>query len=136
MSISAAVSEDGRSLTVRVPLALRKRGGRKLVVAPDRGSWIAPRFRVDNVLVKALARAHRWRRILESGEFSTLQELAAAERINPSYLSRMPRLTLLSPAVVDVILDGEQSSGLQLSALLIPFPTEWSRQKLAFRIAP
>lgn len=63
-------SEDGHTLTVRVPLAHRKRGGRKLVVAPDGGEWVRARPRMDNALVKALARAHRWRKMLEAGEFS------------------------------------------------------------------
>lgn len=134
MSISAVVSEDGRTLTVRMPLAHRKRGGRKLVVAPDGGAWAPVQARVDNALVKALARAHRWRRMLESGEFPTIQELSTAERINASYMSRMLRLTLLAPAVIEAILDGRQQSGVQLNALLNAFPAEWSRQMLAFEL--
>lgn len=133
MSASAVVSDDGRTLRVRVLLVHRKRGGRKLIVAPDGGAWAPSRRRVDNALIKALARAHRWRRMLESGEFSTIQELAAAERINSSYLSRMLRLTLLAPALVEAILDGRQPTRLQLNALLAPLLTEWSRQAVAFR---
>jgi hypothetical protein len=73
-------------LTVRVPLAIRKpRGGRKLILTPggmvNRGASAA-----DTTLVKALARAFRWRRMLETGRYSTIDELAAAEKINPSYI--------------------------------------------------
>ena len=134
MSASAVVSEDGRTLTVRVPLAHRKRGGRKLVVAPDGGEWAPARPRVDNALVKALARAHRWRRMLESGKFSTIQDLAAAEGINASYVSRLLRLTLLAPTIVESILDGRQPSALRINAMLGPFSTEWSRQNGLLRL--
>lgn len=83
---------------------------------------------------KALARAHRWRRMLESGEFATVQDLANAEKINSSYLARVLRLTLLAPDIVEEILDGRQPAGLQLEDLLAPFPVEWERQKSSFMI--
>ena len=57
-----------------------------------------------STLVKALARAHRWQ--LESGDYASIAELAVAEKINPSYLARVLRLTLLSPRVVEAILGG------------------------------
>jgi hypothetical protein len=134
VSASVVVSEDGRMLTVRVPLAHRKRGGRKLVVAPDSDGWAPARPRVDNALVKALARAHRWRRMLESDAFSTLEELAAAERINPSYLSRSLRLTLLAPDIVEAIIDGRQPGGLQLRQLSKPLSLEWPTQRAVLRL--
>jgi hypothetical protein len=56
--------------------------------------------RVDNTMVKALSRAYRWKRMLESGEFVTVQDLAAAEKINPSYFSRVLRLALLGPDII------------------------------------
>lgn len=115
-------------LTVRVPLAVRKpRGGRKLMVAPD---GMAPRgaSAADTTLVKAVARAFRWRRMLESGRFGTIDELAAAEKINSSYVSRLLRLTLLSPDIVEAILDGRQPEGMTLPGLMEPFPVEWERQ--------
>jgi hypothetical protein len=98
-------------LTVRVPLALRKRrGGRKPVVTPGgmahRGTTAA-----DTTLVKAPARAFRWRRMMEPGRFGTIAELAAAEKINSSYVSRVLRLTLLAPDIVAAILDGRQPGG-------------------------
>src|SRR5690349_10798802 len=99
------------TLTVRVPLTIRRRGGRKLVVAPE-GSAITVPARVDSTLVKALARAFRWRRMLETGRFATIRELAAAERINVSYVSRVLRLTLLAPDLVEAILDGRQPEGV------------------------
>ena len=82
-------------LSVRVPFAVRKRGGRKLVITPD-GETRRARPRVDSALVKALPRAHRWQHLLESGECASITELAAAEKIDRSYLCRVLRLTLLA----------------------------------------
>lgn len=116
-------------LTVRLPLAVRKqRGGRKLMIAP---SGMAPRgaAAADTTLVKALARAFRWRRMLETGRYSTINELAAAEKINPSYVSRVLRLTLLAPDIVEAILDGRQPEGMTLPGLMEPFPVEWLNQR-------
>ena len=101
------ISADGRRLTVNIPLTIRRRGGRKIVVAPQ-GEYpqAIQQSRIDSTLVKAIARAHRWQRLIEEGAYSTLRELAAAERISPSYVSRMLRLTLLAPQMVESILDG------------------------------
>ena len=128
-------NEDG-SLTVRVPLTFRRCGGRKLVIGPQgpgSQSWAPPRTRLDNTLVKAIARAYRWKGMLESGEFATIHDLAATEKINPSYLSRILRLTLLAPDIVESVLNGQQPAGLQLDVMLLPFPVEWHRQKELFR---
>ncbi len=121
--------DDGRTLTVRVPLSLRKRGGRKQVVLPKGATWGAPRPRIDNTIVKAIARAHRWRRRLESGEFASVTELAEAEKINDSYLARVLRLTLLAPDIVEAILDGRQPGKLQIDILLKPLPLDWDVQR-------
>lgn len=135
MSAKPKVMDDGRTVTVRVPISIRRRGGRKLVVAPSGvDPWAPPRARIDNTMVKALARAHRWRRMLESGAFATVQDLAAAEKINPSYIARILRLTLLAPDIVEAVLDGRQPVGLQLDDLLARFPVEWERQKSSFLI--
>lgn len=127
-----ATTDDGRTLTVRVPLTLRKRGGRKQVVLPDGASWGAPRARIDNTMVKAIARAHRWRRLLERGQFASLTELAKAEDINDSYMARVFRLTLLAPDIVEAILDGRQPGEMALMDLMAPFPVEWGKQWRAF----
>jgi hypothetical protein len=83
----------------------------------------------DTTLVKALARAFRWRKILETGRYGTIDELAAAEKINSSYVSRLLRLTLLAPDIIEAILDGRQPGGMTLPALMEPFPVEWGRQR-------
>jgi hypothetical protein len=123
------VTGAAQMLTVRVPLAVRKqRGGRKLVLTPGSTMKRGPSG-ADSTLVKALARAFRWSRMMETGRYGTLNELAAAEKINSSYVSRVLRLTLLSPDIVEAILDGRQPDGMTLPGLMEPFPVEWARQK-------
>lgn len=119
-----------QTVTVTVPFAIRKRGGRKLVITPDGEAAVAaPRSRVDSALLKALARGFRWRKLLETGDFSTIEEIAAAENINPSYVSRVLRMTLLAPEIVEAIQAGRQPEGLTMAAAMRPFPAEWGRQR-------
>lgn len=134
MRASDAITDDGRTLTIRVPLTVRKRGGRKQVVMPEGACWGQPRPRVDNTMVKAIARAHRWKRLMESGRFASVTELAEAEKINQSYLCRVLRLTLLAPDIVEAILDGRQPAALQMDALLKPMPLEWAAQRAALSL--
>ncbi len=89
----------------------------------------------DTTLVKAVARAIRWRRMLEIGRYGTIDELAAAEKINDSYVSRVLRLTLLAPDIVEAILDGRQAPEMTLQALMGPFPVEWERQRSALLLS-
>ena len=122
------------TITVLVPMIFRKRGGRKQVIAPDgHPSWALPRARIDNTMVKALARAFRWRRMLETSANVTIREIAAKEKINESYVSRVLRLTLLAPEIVEAILDGRQAPAMTLPALLKGFPMEWVAQFRATR---
>ena len=126
---------DGRTVTVRVPISIRRRGGRKLVLAPD-GTNVTTgpvRRHIDNAMVKAIARAFRWREMLENGTHATIGEIAAAEKINETYVGRVLRLTLLSPDIVEVILGGQQPAGLQLDRLLRRFPVGWREQSEALR---
>jgi hypothetical protein len=136
MTGNATTSKDQRTLTVRVPFAIKKRGGRKLVIAPDGAPWSPPRARIDNTLVKAIARAHRWKRLLEGGHYASVADLAAADKINESYVCRVLRLTLLAPDIVEAILDGRQPPELQMDVLLKPFPVEWEEQRETYDFTP
>ena len=118
-----------QTVTVTVPFAIRKRGGRKLVITPDgMAAAPTPRSRVDSALLKALARGFRWRKLLETGQFATIEEIAVAENINPSYVSRLLRMTLLAPEIVEAILAGRQPEGLTMARAMRPFPEEWMSQ--------
>ena len=121
------------TVTVTVPFAIRKRGGRTLVITPDGvSSAPAPRTRIDGALLKALARGFRWRKLLEKGDFATIEEIAVAENINPSYVSRLLRMTLLAPEIVEAILAGTQPAGVTRAKVMKPFPMEWSRHRINF----
>ena len=119
------VQAISNTITVHVPFRLVKRGGRKEMVLPIGRPM--PR-NVDETLVKALARAFRWKRMLESGEFGTISDLAQHERIAAPYLTRVFRLAFLAPEVVEAILDGRQPRDLTLQSLRGQLPDEWSSQ--------
>ena len=117
------------TVTLHIPFRIIKRGGRKEMQLPE--GTTQPR-RTDNTLVKALARAFRWKRMLQSGEFSTIAELAEREGIAPSYMTRVLRLTLLAPDIVEAILDGQQGTEVTLARALGPFSVKWSEQAEQF----
>ena len=113
------------TITVHVPIRFVRHGGRKEMQVPEGG---ARSRTVDSTLVKAVARAFRWKRMLESGEFATIAELAERERIAPSYMTRVLRLTLLAPEIVEEVLDGKVGSEVTLARALEPFPAQWEKQ--------
>ena len=118
-----------QTVTVTVTFAIRKRGGRKLILTPDGTPASLPtRSRPDGALIKALARAFRWQKMLRDGDYQTLEDIADAENINPSYVSRVLRLTLLAPEIVETILAGTQPAGLTRAKVMKPFPMDWHRQ--------
>lgn len=120
------------SLTVRVPLVVRHRPGRKTIVSPcTEAEGASIRTRADPAMLKALARAFRWRRMLEDGRYASISEIAAAEKIDRGFLGSLLRLTLLAPDIVESILDGRQPEGLGLPRLMKPFALEWSGQRQA-----
>ena len=129
------IKSDGLTITVRVPISIRKRGGRKIVLAPD-GTPGAPAlsFRgADNAMVKAIARAFRWRQQLECGAHTTIVEIAAAEKINASYVGRILRLSLLAPDLVESILTGRRPPDFQLENIILErFPVLWQQQRAKF----
>ena len=114
------------TMTIHVSFRVVKRGGRKEMQLPE---GAAQARKPDNTLIKALARAFRWKRLLETGEFATIAELAEHEGIAAPYLTRTMRLAQLAPDVVEAILDGRQPRHLTLEALRQPLPEAWDAQK-------
>jgi hypothetical protein len=121
---------DGATITVRIPMAFVRRGGRKAIVAPDGGdAWSPARLRPDEALIRAIVRAHRWKRLLEERRYRSAGELAEAEGVTRSFITRLLRLTLLAPDIVEAILDGRQSKGMQLKDLTQALPSAWDEQR-------
>lgn len=123
------MTDDDRTVTVRIPLVFKKHGGRKTVISPDGRAWEPSEPLVDSALVRAFARAFRWQRMLDDGTHGTFNDLAKAEGVSQSHVSRMLRLTLLSPDLLEAILAGTQPEGMRLEGLLAGFPDEWSHQR-------
>lgn len=126
-----SISREGGQIIVHIPMTLKVRGGRKEIILPDglapEGSP-AEKTATQMPLVIAVARAFRWKAFLESGRFSSIGELAQAVKVDQSYVSRILRLTLLAPDVIQAILCGEEPSGLSLEKLK-SFPLEWEEQR-------
>jgi hypothetical protein len=130
-----SVNKDGLTTTVSVPVSFLHRGGRKQILSPPGAAPWSPAPRVDGALVKAVVRAHRWRAMLENGEYGSSAQLAKTEKVNDSYLSRVLRLTLIAPDLTEAILNGRQPNTLQLDDLLKPLPAAWDRQRSMLNIA-
>jgi hypothetical protein len=127
---------SAQTITVQVPLSIHRRPGRKTIITPDGAPAFQPSStprRADPAMVKALARAFRWKRMLDTGRYASVSEIAAKEKIDRGYVGSILRLTLLAPDIVEAVLDGRQPAGLGLPALLKPFPAEWDRQRVELR---
>ena len=106
------------TVTIHIPMRFERRGGRKLIIAPD-GSTPAPaKPDRDETMIGALVKAYRWRRRIESGKAKSVTELAAQEGVTDAYACRILPLTCLAPDIVEAILDGRQTKGLRLAELL------------------
>ena len=121
----------GASITVRVPLTIRRRPGRKTVVIPEGVGPVVVSTRADPTLLKALARAHRWRKLLDEGRYASISELAVAEKIERGFLGKLLRLTLLAPDIVEGVMAGQhEMDTLSLTRL----PVLWTGQRAALAI--
>lgn len=120
---------EGGSFVFQVPLRIRRRGGRKEIIAPETGAdGSPPRSRTNEPLALILARAHRWQGLLESGRYASIRELALDVGVDNSYLARVLRLTLLVPDIIESILNGTEPDGLSLQKLYRA-PVLWEEQR-------
>ena len=117
------------TLTIRIPIRLQRRGGRKLIMTPEGVAVPRPKPRRDETLVKALVRAHRWRRRVESGQAKSITDLAEREGVTVAYVCRLLPLTCLAPDIAEAILDGRQPKGLRLAGMLGNGPLNWNEQR-------
>jgi hypothetical protein len=121
------------SVTVVVPMAIRRRGGQKQIIGPDgapvQAGGDAAETRGDPALVKALARGFRWRRMLEERRYASVRELAAAEGVDRAYVGRVLNLTLLAPDLIEAVLDGRAPDVTIATSLpTVPVPA-WESQR-------
>lgn len=126
---------DKDVISIDIPMTFKKRGGRKVIVLPD-GSHghPEPAATIDNTMIKSIARAFRWQKLLENGTYTCLDDIARSEKIGASFVSRYHRLVLLAPDIVEAILDGRQPAHLTVKVLLDAFPLIWSEQRVSLTI--
>jgi len=127
MNRTKAITE---TVTIHAPFRIVKRGGRREMILPPNAQT---RRQADDSLIKALARAFRWKRMLESGQFATIADLAKREGIAAPYLTRVFRLAFLAPDVIEAILEGRQPTDVTLQSLRGQFPDEWACQRVWLR---
>jgi hypothetical protein len=130
--MTECVGPKVETLTIRIPMRLQRRGGRKLIMTPGGAAAPARKPSRDETLVKALVRAHRWRRKIESGQSKSITDLAEQEGITDAYVCRLLPLTCFAPDIVEAILDGRQPKGLRLAEMLGNGPLVWSAQREAW----
>jgi hypothetical protein len=133
------VRREGDQIIVFIPMTLKKRGGRKEIILPEGlAPHGTPAYKppTQDSLVMAIARAHRWKALLESGRFRSIEALAAAVKLDGSYVGRILRLTLLAPDIIQAIIDGREPSGLSLGLLTKQLPLEWEEQRKVLGFAP
>ncbi len=119
------VTDDGL-ITITVPVNVRKRGGRRRIIVADQ----VPDSRIyAESFTVAIARAHHWKELIDSGKFASLSELANAIGLAVSYAARIYRLTYLAPDIIEAILDGREPDGLSMRVLRKPVPMEWDEQR-------
>ena len=120
---------EGEQLVVSVPLAMKRRGGRKQVIVPGGAESRTPAQSSTNAsLALTIARAHHWRELLEQGRYRSIRALALELGVDNSYVARLLRLTLLAPDIVETILEGMEPSGISLGKLFRA-PMEWEAQR-------
>ena len=127
--MSDRVALEFETLTIRIPMRLQRRGGRKLIMTPEGSAAPAPKPSRDETLVKALVRAHRWRRKIESGKAKSITDLAEQEGVTDAYVCRLLSLTCFAPDIVEAILDGRQPKGLRLCPCARDGPLAWKAQR-------
>ena len=127
--MAARADLEIETLTIRIPIRLQRRGGRKLIMSPEGAALPAPKPRRDETLIKALVRAHRWRRRIENGKANSITDLAEQQNVTVAYVCRLLPLTCLAPDIVEAILDGRAPKGLRLAEVLGNGPLAWNEQR-------
>lgn len=122
------VTRDGDTIVVRIPVRFHRRNGRQMVLTHGSNGDVDGERESNGTLVSALAKAYRWQQELESGEYASLEDLATANGVDRTYVGRMLRLNSLSPAVVEMILNGNEPSGISLARMRRELPIAWSEQ--------
>jgi len=130
-----SIQDNGQSVQIKIPMKMKRRNGRKVVILPDGAIYLnaAPRPQCNHSLAATIARAYHWDGLIASGRYSSVSALAAALKMDRSFVARVLRLTLLAPDIIEAILCGNEPSGLTYRELCAgKFPELWSEQRRVF----
>lgn len=126
----AQSASNGQIVVVNIPMKMKTRGGRRRIIIPDllqqKGT---ARGEYQESMALAIARAHLWKELIDSGKFASISDLASAIGIDPSYAARMFRLTMLAPDIIDAVLSGNEPEGVTMRKLARPIPIHWHEQR-------
>lgn len=128
---------EGNVISVRVPIKIKRYGGKKLILLPEGAHMTAPQeaSKPDETLVRALAKAYYWQSLIDTGRYKSIDDMSRQRKINSSYMSRILRLNQLAPQIKKAILDGTQPRQLSLQDMQTPFPDIWDEQLKHFGFA-
>ena len=129
MSVERTLLDDGKILSIRIPMEFKKRGGRKEIILPEGALDPNAPPAEESALAISLARAHQWLELVETGAVASLSDISETLKLDLSYLARLMKLTLLAPDIKKAILTGTEPSGLSLAKLRKDIPVMWSDQR-------
>ena len=121
--------EDAGAVTVRIPMQMKKRGGRKEIHVPEGLDATIQKTCYGNAFVISLARAHCWMDMLDSGKYRSIREMADSLGLCQTYVTRLLRFTLLAPDIIQAILDGKEPDGFSQNKLVGAIPADWTAQR-------
>jgi hypothetical protein len=129
------LERGSETVRVRIPMKMKRRGGRKVILVPDGLQDPRPMQSQTNIpLAAAVARGHEWQEMFLSGRYGTISELAERIRVDKSFVTRLMRLALLAPDIVDTIMDGREPDGLTFKDLTVKaVPASWEEQRRRWR---
>lgn len=130
MTTPVTLERDGNSVVLRIPMSLKKRGGRKEIIVPEGpGQALAVKSAAQKPIVTALARAFHWQDLIDSGSYPSIAALAAALEVDRSYVRRILSLACVAPDIVQAIINGMEPSGLSLERLAKGVLLRWEEQR-------
>lgn len=122
------MSSAPATLTVFIPLTIRKRNGRPKIMPP---ADLTPEYDekgVDPHVLRAIAKAWSWRRKLDSGQVATIQDIATAEDVTPVYVGRVLKLAYLAPSVLERLLIERRAPAVSVKDLGLAVDLPWAKQ--------
>ncbi len=123
-------ADHSETIDIFVPLEIKRRSGTATLMIPKNSNKVDDQKHFDNKILKSLAKAYKWKMMLEKAQVSCLSEIAQREKATPSYVSRVFNLNFLSPRIIDKVLNGAQPRTLKLQDIIInEIPDSWQEQE-------